>query len=213
VSKNIIYVYVHNNLADWEIGFVLPEINTGRFFRDGATKYHVKTVGLTLDPIVTMGGLRITPDVIVDEISLKDAAMLILPGGTTWQEPRHAPVLEKAKSFAASGVAVAAICGATMAIAEVGMLDNCKHTSNALELLKTYCPSYRGEAYYLDESAVTGGNVITASGTAPLEFACHILKYLDVFSDVTLDAWYKLYTTHDASHFFVLLESLPASSH
>lgn len=213
MSKNTIYVYVHNNLADWEIGFVLPELNTGRFFKEGELKYQIKTVGLTLDPIVTMGGLRITPDMTVNEISPKDVAMLILPGGTTWQEPCHAPILEIAKSFAASGVAVAAICAATMAIAEVGMLDNCKHTSNALGLMKTYCPSYRGEAHYLDEPAVMCGNLITASGTAPLEFTYHILKYLDVFSDVTLDAWYKFYTTHDAKYFLSILESLPTSSH
>jgi putative intracellular protease/amidase len=212
VPKNIIYVYAHNNMADWEVGYVLPELNTGRFFKEDALEYQVRTVGLSLDPIVTMGGLCITPDMTVNEIAIEDAAMLILPGGTTWQEPCHAPILDKAKSFAASGVAVAAICGATMAIAEVGMLDQCKHTSNALEAMKIYCPSYRGEAYYSNEPAVTCDNVITASGIAPLEFAYHILKYLGVFADATLDAWYKLYTTHEANHFFALLESLPASS-
>jgi len=212
MPKSNVYVYIHNDLADWEIGFVLPELNSGRFFKEGAIKYQVKTVGLTPDHIVTMGGLRITPDVTVDELSLDDAAMLILPGGTTWQEPYHAPILEKAKLCAASGVAVAAICAATMAIAEIGMLDNCKHTSNALELMKVYCPSYRGEAHYLDEPAVACGNLITASGIAPLEFAYQILKYLDVFSADTLDAWYKLNTTREASYFFALLGSLSASS-
>lgn len=211
MTKNIVYVYIHNDLADWEIGFVLPELNSARFFKEGAIKYQVKTVGLTLDPIVTMGGLRITPDLTVNDISHEDAAMLILPGGTTWQEPSHVPILEKAKSLAESGVAVAAICAATMAIAEAGMLDDCRHTSNALQLLKAICPSYRGQAHYQEEPAATDGNLITASGIAPLEFAYHILKYLDVFSQTTLDAWYKLYTTHDPSYFFALLESLPAS--
>lgn len=210
MPNDTIYVYVHDDLADWEIGFVLPELNSGRFFREGATRYQVKTVGANLDAVVTMGGLRIMPDTTVKGISPDDAAMLILPGGTTWQAPHHAQIVETAKRLSASGVSIAAICAATMAIAEAGMLDSCKHTSNALSLLQACCPSYRGEANYLDEPAVTGGSIITAGGTAPLEFAYHILKHLDVFRDVTLDAWFKLYTTHDPRHFFELLESLPS---
>lgn len=33
-----IYVYVMDTLADWELGYVTAELNSGRFFKEGAPK-------------------------------------------------------------------------------------------------------------------------------------------------------------------------------
>jgi transcriptional regulator GlxA family with amidase domain len=104
---------------------------------------------------------------------------------------------------------VAAICGATVALASAGFLNNRPHTSNDLDYLKATCPAYQGEAHYRHEPAVTDGDLITATGVAPLEFAYHILKQLDVCTADTLDAWYKLYVTHEPRYFFQLMQSLP----
>ena len=70
------------------------------------------------------------------------------------------------------------------------------------------CFDYKGEKYYKNEPAVTDGKLITASGVAPLEFTMHVLKALDVFSQKTLDAWYKLYVTHEAEYFYALINSI-----
>jgi hypothetical protein len=70
-------------------------------------------------------------------------------------------------------------------------------------------PTYRGEARYVHEPAVFDRGLITASGVAPLEFTREILKKLDVMAPATLDSWYRLYMTHDATHFFALMGSLP----
>ena len=39
-----IYVYVLDTLADWELGYVTAELNSGRFFRKGAQRVSLKTV-------------------------------------------------------------------------------------------------------------------------------------------------------------------------
>ena len=70
------------------------------------------------------------------------------------------------------------------------------------------CSDYKGEKYYKNEPAVTDGKLITASGVAPLEFAVHVLKALDVFSPKTLDVWYKLYETHESEYFYELMDSI-----
>ncbi|BDH61659.1 hypothetical protein MTP04_17890 [Lysinibacillus sp. PLM2] len=56
--------------------------------------------------------------------------------------------------------------------------------------------------------AVTDGNLVTASGVAPLEFATEVLKKLDVFTPDTLDSWYNLNKTHQPKYFFQLMESI-----
>jgi putative intracellular protease/amidase len=203
-----VYLYVLDSMADWEPGFATAELNTGRFFRPGAPRLRVRTCAMTREPVTSMGGLRILPDLAVEEISLEDAALLLLPGGDTWLEPRHAPVLDTARELLAAGVPVAAICGATLALAGAGLLDDRPHTSNDLGFLRGVCPNYKGEARYLAQPAVTGGDLITASGTAPLEFAEQVFKRLDVFSAETLEAWCNLHRFKEPRYFLELMQSV-----
>lgn len=204
----VAYLYVLDTMADWEAGYLIAELNSGRYFKKGATKYTVKTVGLTKKTITTMGGVRVTPDISLDEFIIENAGILILPGGDTWLEMTHAPLLEKVKEFLSADVAVAAICGATAGLAQAGLLNHRYHTSNDLGYLKAVCPNYAGENFYRNEAVVTDGKLTTASGIAPLEFAHQVLKNLDVFTPRTLESWYKLYLTREARYFYSLMESL-----
>ena len=74
--------------------------------------------------------------------------------------------------------------------------------------MKQVCPNYRGEAYYRNVSAVASGDLITASGVAPLEFAREMISALDVFRPETLEAWYRLYTDKSEESFYRLMNSL-----
>lgn len=209
----IAYLYVFDTMADWEIGYLSAELNSRRYFKKEATGYTIRTVGLTKEPIVTMGGVHITPDIALEACTPDNAGIMILPGGDTWLEPIHVPMMEKVKEFLHADVLVAAICGATVGLARAGLLDDRKHTSNDPGYMKAVSPGYTGEASYLHEPAVTDGKLITASGVAPLEFTREVLKELDVFSSQTLEAWYKLYLTHDAKYFYALMGSLKDLDH
>lgn len=159
-------------------------------------------------PVTTMGGLKILPDITLRECNPENAAALVLPGGDTWMEAIHEPILTTAEQFLNQGVLVAAICGATMALARKGLLDSRLHTSNDLGFLKIVCPGYKGEQYYVHEPAVTDGNLITASSVASLEFAFHVLRALDTIPPQTLNAWYNLNKYQEPKYFFELMESV-----
>lgn len=206
--KNTVYLYVFDTMADWEIGYLMAEINSGRYYKKGLMPLKVVTVGITKATITTMGGLTILPEIELKECNDKDTAALILPGGNTWTEEIHAPIIRMAEKYLEEGIIVGAICGATIGLAMGGVLDKRNHTSNDLGYLKMVCPSYEGDKYYKQECVVTDGSLITASGIAPLEFALHILKILDVFSPQTLDSWYNLYKTQESKYFFELMNSI-----
>lgn len=203
-----VYLYLFDTMSDWEVGYLTAELNAGRYFRQGRAPVKIVTFGIEKTPVTTMGGLKIMPDIKVDECSMNSIDALILPGGNTWAEAVHVPILKMAEKCLNEGVAVGAICGATFGLAQAGLLDSRWHTSNDLSYLKMICPSYTGEAYYKAESAVTDGSLITASGVAPLEFSVHVLKVLDVFSPKTLDAWYHLNKTHEPKYFYELMNSI-----
>jgi len=140
MAENI-YMYVFNTLSDWEPSYIVSELNSGRAFKKTAGKYNVKTFGLTKDPVTTMGGIKILPDLTIDEISAENTALLLLPGGDTWMDENNKKVLEKTREFLDRGILVAAICGATQALASAGMLNDRIHTSNGVAIVKHHWSS------------------------------------------------------------------------
>lgn len=38
---SVIYIYVLDTLADWEIGHVISELNSGRFFKKGLIRFRL----------------------------------------------------------------------------------------------------------------------------------------------------------------------------
>ncbi|WP_335871151.1 type 1 glutamine amidotransferase family protein [Bacillus sp. 2205SS5-2] len=202
-----VFLYVFNTMSDWEYGYLIAELNSGRYFKKDLAPLKVMTVGANKEMITTMGGLSIKPDISLNEFILERKDLLILPGGTTWSEDIHQPILEKIDQALKLGTIVAAICGAIEALANRGYLDTRRHTSNDLEYTKMVSPNYKGERFYDFGSAISDENLVTASGIAPLEFAMEVLKKIDVFTPDTLHSWYNLNKTHEPEYFFQLMNS------
>lgn len=202
------YLYVLNTLADWEVGYITAELNTGRFFDRTKTPVDFVKIGNTTQPIETMGGISITPSASIDSITFNEGDLLILPGADAWFEGGNEKVASLVPDLLKQKVTVAAICGATVALAKHGILNDRKHTSNDKELLKAICPEYAGEKLYLNQPVVANDYLITATGLAPLEFSYEVFKAANMMKPDTLEAWYKLYSTRDAKYFYALMGSL-----
>lgn len=207
-----VYVYVLDTLADWELGHVISELNSGRFFKKGAQPISLKTVSCSKEPIHTMGGLTIAPDCLMDDIVVSKTSMLLLPGANTWNDPKHGAIIEKASELLTVGATVCAICGATAALAGAGLLDQRAHTSNGAGFLEMFSPNYKGQSFYVDTPSVADNNLITAGCTGGLLWAKQIIEHLGVFEANTLAAWYDYFSTGKAEHFFALMQTLPPSS-
>ncbi|MEO9029748.1 MAG: type 1 glutamine amidotransferase family protein [Ktedonobacteraceae bacterium] len=192
--QQTVHLFVFDTFSDWEPAFAIAGINNPAFQAQPG-RYCVKTVGVSKEPVTSIGGMTILPAITLAELEPAQSAMLILPGGAGWDEREHPEAIEKTKQFLAAGVPIAAICGATAGLALAGILDDKQHTSNAREYLKA--TNYQGAAFYQDQPAITDENVITASAMTALEFAYQIFKKLDVYTPETLEAWYGLYKTSD----------------
>lgn len=196
-----VHVAVYDTLADWEVGAATAHIANGEWHREPGT-FEVKTVGLTTEPITTIGRMRITPDLAIADIDPADSAMLILPGADLWEGDDLNAFAHKARQFVEAGVPVAGICGATFGLAKEGLLDDCAHTSNVAEYL--VYSGYSGADHYVDAPAVTDRDVITADAMSPFEFAREIFARLDLYEPHVLDAWYALFAQKDPAGYAVL---------
>lgn len=199
-----VHLAVLDTMADWEIGYLSAHLTSLRNRPEDA-RFRVVTVGLTEDPVTTMGGLRILPEIDLDRLDPADSAMLVLPGGETWGMPTTEPFVRAAGRFLDAEVPVAAICGATYALAAAGLLDQRRHTSNDPGFLAA--SGYAGAGHYLADPAVVDGDLVTASGVAPVHFARAVFERLGAHEPSLMESWFKLYADRDPAGFHELMAS------
>jgi len=181
------HLLVFDGFADWEAAFATAELR-----RSG--KHEVVTVGFSGEPVISMGGLCVLPDFDLAEVDPEGIRLLILPGGDRWEKtPDDEGLSALLKHLATARTPIAAICGATLAVARAGLLQGRKHTSNGLEYLKAQVPAYSAAADYVDTLAVRDRGLITASGLGALEFAREIFSELGVFSNEERATWYRVF--------------------
>lgn len=187
MADTAVYLLVVDGFADWEPAHAVAELRrTGR--------YRVETVGLTRESVRSMGGIAVLPSKAIDEVDIADVAVFILPGGDRWETVPLEPELEGLlKRLDAGGVPIAAICGATVAIARAGLLKGRRHTSNGLEYLRGQVPDYQDADGYVDAPAVRDRKLITASGLADVEFARELFEELGVMSPADRSLWAQIF--------------------
>lgn len=182
-----VYLLVVPGFADWEPSHAIAELR-----RHG--QYRVEVVGLSLDPVESMGGLTVQPTQSLSSVQDTDVAVFILPGGDRWErdpmEPELNALLERLDR---QRIPIAAICGATVAIARAGLIRGRRHTSNGLEYLQQQVPGYADRDAYVDEPAVRDRGLITASGLGDVEFATEIMTELNVLSADDRALWTRLF--------------------
>jgi putative intracellular protease/amidase len=206
MSTSTAHIALYNNLADWEIGYLLVELRTGRFT---GRPWKIVSVAESREPITSMGGLRIVSDMILDDLDPADSNLLILPGGEMWDAEGGTAFAAAAARFLDAGVPVAAICGATAGLARAGLLDKRRHTSAAAGYLMA--TGYAGGDFYVDERAVVDGDLITAGPQSPVQFASATLRRLGLATNRTLEAYEGVFHRADVTAYPALMEAQDAA--
>lgn len=184
--KKKIFVFLFNGFSDWEIAYLTPELKK-------SSDYELVCFSQDGNAVLSMGGLNISPQVSLKEIDTNEVEMLILPGGTVFENESNDFLDSLVNNIFETGKTIAAICAATTYLGRKGFLNNLKHTSNALFYLKNFAPEYSGEQYYVDSFAVSDQNIIIANGVAPIEFAREIFKKLKIHNDGAIEKWFQLF--------------------
>ncbi|MBN1115563.1 MAG: DJ-1/PfpI family protein [Bacteroidales bacterium] len=120
-------------------------------------------------------GIKITADIVFEDVNYEESAMVILPGGMPGSKNLldHAGLAEVIKKKAAASEPLAAICAAPMVFGELGVLQG----------KEAVCyPGFESHlkgATVKDDLSLRSGNVITGRGPgAALNFALEIVEVL-----------------------------------
>ncbi|MGB3337799.1 MAG: DJ-1/PfpI family protein [Devosia sp.] len=174
--------------ADWETA-LLNAVARGYY----NVETHFATPGGK--PVTSSGGLKVTPDMAVENIDVGAIDALVVNGGTVWTQPDAPDLGALLRAARDAGKTVAGICDATLALARSGVLDTVEHTSNSSENLPP--TGYKGAALYRDQpNAVVADWIVTAPATAPVSFMAGVLETLGLRDD-NLDYYLGM---HAAEH-------------
>lgn len=187
MKKTILFVILQQ-YADWEAAYISSAVSML-----GQGKYEIKTVSLSKDAVLSIGGFKVLPDYDVTSVP-DDYEALILIGGMTWRSENTQQIKELARDCFEKGKIIGGICDASAFLGTAGVLNDVVHTGNDLNDLKQWAGSaYTGEAKYIAKQAIRDKNVITANGTAPMEFAREILSALNVADEGKITDWYNFH--------------------
>ncbi|WP_195984124.1 DJ-1/PfpI family protein [Clostridium sp. D33t1_170424_F3] len=187
MKKEILFV-VLDQYADWEAAYL-----SSALYMLGQGNYAVKTLSLTKEQICSIGGFHLLPDFAIDSVPA-DYEALILIGGMSWRNEaarKVKPIVEKCLE---AGKVLGGICDAAAFLGTIGVLNNVRHTSNDLNDLKRWAgAAYTGEANYVMKQAVSDRYIVTANGTASLEFAREVLLTLQAAPENKITEWYRFH--------------------
>lgn len=178
-----------DDFADWEPAFLAAALRGGTR-PDAAGRFEVVYAGPGGAAVRSIGGLTVRPDRDLEGLP-DDCAGVVLVGGFGWRSAeaeRVVPLLEEARR---RGLPIGAICDACSFLAAHGFLNEVRHTGNTVEVLRERGGDrYTGAARFDARQAVRDGGVITANGSASLEFAREWLRELEADTEEAIEAWY-----------------------
>ena len=185
--KTILLVIL-DQYADWEAAYLAAAVH---MLGEGA--WQVRTVSLSKAPVASIGGFRAVPDYDIHEIPA-DYAALVLIGGMAWGSEDARQVEPLVARCLREGKLLGGICDATAFLAMIGALNCTRHTGNELGELKAWAgDAYTNEQGYVMEQAVSDKNLVTANGTAALEFAREVLLALQIAPREEILGWYTFH--------------------
>lgn len=179
-------MFLFDGFSDWEIAYLTPEINKSEQF---SLVYFSKDG----NSVKSMGGLEVKPNLSLSELKSEEIDLLVLPGGVAWEKREITIIDNLVKELVENKKSIAAICGATFYLGQLGFLNSLDHTSNDLGYLKAVVPEYNGQENYQNKLAVTDKNIITANGIAPIEFATEIFREIKLKSETEIEKWFQLF--------------------
>lgn len=192
MNNEVLYILLPDYAAH-EIVFLSEAIASDDIALKENPKYVNKVVAPTMEPVKSIGSFRTLPDYSFDTMP-DDYAALVLIGGYGWATPvaeQVKPIVQKAIE---SGKIVGAICNGASFMAKCGFLNNIKHTGNGQEQLKFFGgDSYTNPYGYIHAQVVSDKNVVTANGSATLEFARELLLLLENDTPERIEMYYQFY--------------------
>ncbi len=191
-SNEILYILLPDYAAH-EAVYLSQAIASDECALKENPKYVNKVVAPTMESVKSIGGFQTLPDYSFDTMP-DDYAALVLIGGFGWTTPIADQVVPIVRNAIEEGKIVGAICNGASFLAKYGFLNAVRHTGNGLEQLELWGgDKYTNPGGYVHAQAVSDRKIVTANGSATLEFAKELLLLLENDTPERIEMYYQFY--------------------
>ncbi|HEV9035232.1 MAG TPA: DJ-1/PfpI family protein [Puia sp.] len=128
-------------------------------------------------------GLRTIPHTSLSYMSPDDFDILVLPGGQQWEKGDNLEIFPLITATAGRRPIVA-ISEATLALADLGLLNDIPHTGIHPDHFERFCPDYEGASYYKSQPCIDAGMIITVDGMAITQSGHGMLCLFDTLQNI-----------------------------
>lgn len=190
MNNEILYILLPDYAAH-EAVYLSQAIASDEYALKENPKYVNKVVAPTMVPVKSIGGFHTLPDYSFEAMP-DDYAALVLIGGFGWSTRVADEVVPIVRQAIEKGKIVGAICNGASFMAKHGFLNDVKHTGNGLEQLKLWGgDNYTNSEGYVPAQAVCDKNIVTANGSATLEFAKELLMLFENDTPERIEMYYQ----------------------
>lgn len=192
MSNEILYLLLPD-FAAHEMVWLMETISSDEQQLKPAPKYVNKIVAPSLEPVMAIGGFQVIPDYTFGSMP-DDYAALVIIGGFGWATPIAEQAVAIIRRAVEKGKIVGAICNGASFMAKCGFLNDVRHTGNGLEQLKLWGgENYTNPDGYIHAQAVSDKNIVTANGSAALEFTKELLSLLGNDTPERIEMYYQFH--------------------
>lgn len=180
VNMNKILVFIFHGMTDYESTFVTHLLNT-------SGNKEIVTVAYEKKLVKGRSGFDILPSMVVSEVKMEEFEGLIVPGG--WNGDLRPELTNLIKALNKQGKLLAGICGAgTVFLAKAGVLENVQYTTPVSSWTERHKEVFGMEDPFprknlIFKRMVRDKNIITAQGTAFVDFAIEICDWFNLFEN------------------------------
>ncbi|MGL4847521.1 MAG: DJ-1/PfpI family protein [Clostridium sp.] len=175
---NTILLFIFDNMTDYEVTFITHLLKA-----DARKK--IITISYEDKIIQSSSGLLYKPNKLIKDVLHYDFDGLIICGG--WFGEVRSELMELINKLNSKNKLLAGICGSgTFFLATSGVLNDVKYTppisswtKNHIDVFGMIDPFPREN--YIKKRVVTSKNIITAQGTAFIDFAIAICDWFNLF--------------------------------
>ncbi|HEY4109799.1 DJ-1/PfpI family protein [Puia sp.] len=153
MKKRTCAAFLFDGFADCELALAMAAINQPGDFV-------LETFSNRGRAVTARSGLQVLPHTNLAGMRPDDFDILLLPGGDQWEKGDNLEIFPLIKATLGRRVVVA-VGSATLALADLGVLDSIPHTGGGPGYFRRYCPEYAGEALYRRQACIQAGGVIT----------------------------------------------------
>jgi len=173
-----ILVFIYDDMADFEITFATHLLGSD-------SGKSIITIAYEDKIIKSKSGMLYKPSMLIKDVLVKDDIEgLIIPGG--WNGEIRIELISLIRKLNENNRLLAAICAGPRYLAKAGVLDNKYYTTSIIEWTDKHRFQFDEEdpfprKNFANVRVLKDRNVITAQGTAFIDFAIEICDWFSLF--------------------------------